>query len=72
MFGAFFFVPEIGSTGYLQAGKQALSKLVYAHNERIVKPIKPPVNKDSDDSKRGLLVYETCNLILLYIVTKQS
>ena len=54
MFGAFFFVPELGSAGYLQAGKQALSKLVYnARKDGAVVPIKPPVNNDLDDVLNG-------------------
>ncbi|CAB3987590.1 Mannosyl-oligosaccharide 1,2-alpha-mannosidase IB [Paramuricea clavata] len=49
MFGAFFFVPDLSSVGYLQAGKQALSKLVYNARDRVVVPIRPPVKDDLDD-----------------------
>ena len=54
MFGAFFFVPDFSSTGYIKAGKQALSKLVYnARKDRVAVPIKPPVKEDLDDVLKG-------------------
>ncbi|XP_028412795.1 mannosyl-oligosaccharide 1,2-alpha-mannosidase IA-like [Dendronephthya gigantea] len=49
MFGAFFFVPDLGPVKYLQAGKQALSKLVYNSRKDKVLPIKPPAKGDEDD-----------------------
>jgi hypothetical protein len=56
MFGAFFFVPDFSSTGYIKAGKQALSKLVYnAQKDRVAVPIKPPVKDDLDDVLKGNL-----------------
>lgn len=54
MFGAFFFVPDLGSVKYLQAGKQALSKLVYNSRKDRVVPIKPPAKGDSDDILEGI------------------
>ncbi len=54
MFGAFFFVPDLTTTRYLKAGKQALSKLVYnAGKDRVVVPIQPPVKDDLDDILDG-------------------
>jgi hypothetical protein len=53
MFGAFFFVPDLSSVGYLQAGKQALSKLVYNARKDNVVPIRPPVKDDLDDILKG-------------------
>ena len=53
MFGAFFFVPDLSSVGYLQAGKQALSNLVYNARKDNVVPIRPPVKDDLDDILKG-------------------
>ena len=71
MFGAFLFVPDLGSAGYLQAGKQALSKLVYnARKDGVVVPIKPPVNNDLDDILNGKLPRDHYSCLEVYLCKK--
>lgn len=53
MFGAFFFVPDLSSARYLNAGKQALSQLVGVGKGRAVVPIRPPIKDDLDDILNG-------------------